>query len=81
MKNLLLTNLIIAIVTDFVICYREWCKVSPMAISRILPGVASLNGCIYVVGGEQESKILANGEFYDPLDDKWCDISSMVIPR
>lgn len=52
-----------------------------MAISRILPGVASLNGCIYVVGGEQESKILANGEFYDPLEDKWCDIASMVIPR
>lgn len=52
-----------------------------MGISRILPGVASLNGCIYVVGGEQESKILANGECYDPLDDKWSQIASMVIPR
>lgn len=60
---------------------REWCKVTPMAISRILPGVASLNGSIYVIGGEQESKILANGECYDPLEDKWTEIASMVVPR
>lgn len=60
---------------------REWCKASPMGISRILPGVATLNGCIYVIGGEQESKILANGECYDPLEDKWSQIASMVIPR
>jgi len=33
-----------------------------MSIERILPGVAALEGLIYVVGGEQESKILANGE-------------------
>lgn len=60
---------------------REWCRVSPMAISRILPGVAALNGRICVVGGEQESKILANGESYDPLEDKWSSISPMVVPR
>ena len=33
-----------------------------MEIERILPGVAALDGLIYVVGGEQESKILADGE-------------------
>jgi actin-binding protein IPP len=38
---------------------------TPMSIERILPGVAALEGLIYVVGGEQESKILANGEVTD----------------
>lgn len=42
-----------------------------MAIGRILPGVAVLNSKIYVVGGEQESQILANGEWYDTQADSW----------
>ena len=37
-----------------------------MRIARILPGVAVLNGRVYVVGGEQESLIMANGEIYNP---------------
>lgn len=37
-----------------------------MEIGRILPGVASLGGKIFVVGGERGSQILANGEVYDP---------------
>lgn len=36
-----------------------------MTVGRILPGVASLRNCIYVVGGELGSQILANGEVYD----------------
>lgn len=38
-----------------------------MTIGRIMPGIAVLHGKIYVVGGELESQILANGELYDPL--------------
>jgi actin-binding protein IPP len=60
---------------------REWCRVSPMGIGRILPGVATLNGRIFVVGGEQESQILANGECYDPREDSWSKVASMVVPR
>lgn len=37
-----------------------------MEIGRILPGVATLGGKIFVVGGERGSQILANGEVYDP---------------
>jgi hypothetical protein len=37
-----------------------------MQIGRILPGVATLGGKIFVVGGERGSQILANGEVYDP---------------
>lgn len=52
-----------------------------MGIKRILPGVTTLNGKIFVVGGEQESQILANGECYDPVSDTWSDIDTMVVPR
>lgn len=37
-----------------------------MGIARIQPGVTTLGGRVYVVGGEQGSQILANGEVYDP---------------
>lgn len=60
---------------------KSWTEVSPMAIRRIMPGVTTLNGKIFVVGGEQESKILANGECYNPISDMWNKIDSMVIPR
>lgn len=49
-----------------------------MGIGRILPGVATLSGRIYVVGGEQESQILANGEVYDPSEDTWTPVAPMV---
>lgn len=49
-----------------------------MCIGRILPGVSTLNGRIYVVGGELESQILANGEMYDPIDDAWTAVAAMV---
>jgi actin-binding protein IPP len=52
-----------------------------MGIGRILPGVATLNGRIFVVGGEQESQILANGECYYPREDSWSKVASMVVPR
>lgn len=50
-------------------------------ILSFLPGVATLGGKMYVVGGEQESKILANGERYDPITDEWTEIASMLTPR
>ena len=37
-------------------------QVTPMKIARILPGIAVLNGRIFVCGGEVDSQILANGE-------------------
>lgn len=46
--------------------FREWEELSPMGIARIQPGVATLGGRVYAVGGEQGSQILANGEVYDP---------------
>ena len=45
-----------------------------MEIGRILPGVVALDGIVFVVGGEQDSQILANGEKYDPLENKWSEV-------
>lgn len=59
--------------------YSKWYTgVNPMEIGRILPGVAALNGKIYVVGGEHECQILADGEAYDPLTNTWTKVASMV---
>lgn len=49
-------------VAKFDIFRREWLEAAPMIIGRIQPGVATLGGKIYVVGGERGSQILANGE-------------------
>ncbi|KAK9503759.1 hypothetical protein O3M35_010250 [Rhynocoris fuscipes] len=64
-------------------CYTSkwYTGVNPMEIGRILPGVAALNGKIYVVGGEHECQILADGEAYDPLTNTWTKVASMVVPR
>lgn len=50
---------------------EAWHQAAPMTIGRILPGIAVLNGLIYVCGGEVDSQILANGEVYDPNEDTW----------
>ena len=58
-----------------------WSQAAPMRIGRILPGIAVLNGLIYVCGGEVESQILASGEVYDPGEDAWAPLAAMAIPR
>ena len=60
---------------------NEWRRVASMDIGRILPGIAILSGQIFVCGGEVDSRILANGEVYDPQDDSWTPISNMMVPR
>ncbi|XP_015598236.1 actin-binding protein IPP [Cephus cinctus] len=59
----------------------EWSEVAPIGIGRVLPGVALLDGKVYVVGGELESCIIANGECYDPRENVWTPIACMVEPR
>ncbi|XP_030767544.1 actin-binding protein IPP isoform X2 [Sitophilus oryzae] len=60
---------------------RKWAKVPDMRVNRLVPGVASLNGYIYVVGGEEGSNILSSCERYDPETKTWTQVASMVIPR
>lgn len=68
-------------VTKYDIYRKEWSEVQPMTIGRILPGVATLGGKIYVFGGEQGSQIIANGEAYDPQTDSWEELSPMNTTR
>lgn len=49
-----------------------------MGIARIQPGVATLGGRVYAVGGEQGSQILANGEVYDPQVSCIVEILSVI---
>ncbi|XP_076232754.1 actin-binding protein IPP [Calliopsis andreniformis] len=59
----------------------QWSEVAPISIGRILPGVASLNGKVYVVGGELELCISATCECYDPRDNVWTSLACMEKPR
>ncbi|CAG9585490.1 unnamed protein product [Danaus chrysippus] len=75
------TDNILSSALKFDLHKREWEELSPMGIARIQPGVASLGGRVYAVGGEQGSQILANGEVYDPQTDKWSYIACMKEAR
>jgi len=60
---------------------EEWTRVASMEIGRILPGIAIISGRIFVCGGEVDSRILANGEVYEPAEDSWSPIAPMMVPR
>jgi actin-binding protein IPP len=60
---------------------REWHKVPDMTVNRLVPGVASLNGHIYVVGGEEGSSILSSCERFEPQTNQWTQVASMVVSR
>jgi len=68
-------------VERFDIFAKQWTQVTPMRIARILPGIAVLNGRVFVCGGEVDSQILANGEIYNPHEDNWSEMAAMTIPR
>lgn len=59
----------------------SWKRVAPLACGRIQPGIALLQGRIFVAGGEVGSEILASAEVYDPIDDTWTQTAPMTVPR
>src|ERR1700732_4925414 len=62
-----------------------WVTKTPMPTPRSGLNTASLNGIIYVAGGEvQDDKYLAAYrafEAYDPASDAWWQLPSMLLPR
>nr|XP_022915944.1 actin-binding protein IPP [Onthophagus taurus]XP_022915945.1 actin-binding protein IPP [Onthophagus taurus] len=60
---------------------KEWTTAPDLIVNRIVPGVATLNGKIYVVGGEQESTSLNSCECYEPDEPCWKSVASMIVPR
>ena len=60
---------------------HQWNPVVSMMNPRSGHGVVSLNGCIYVVGGENDSMIYDTAEFYDPEKGVWNALPPMTTPR
>ena len=59
-----------------------WNFVSPMIERRYRPGVAVLNGKIYVLGGEEGWDHYHDTiECYDPIADKWDLVGEMGSSR
>ncbi|XP_008189737.2 kelch-like protein 3 [Acyrthosiphon pisum] len=49
-----------------------WSSVADMEISRFRPGVAVLDGLLYVMGGEMEEPVVYNTvEIYNPNSNTW----------
>ncbi|XP_044755911.1 actin-binding protein IPP [Coccinella septempunctata] len=65
----------------FDISAKKWIRVPDMSIDRLMPGVATLNGQIYVVGGETYSYVLSSCETYNPLTNQWNHVANMHTPR
>jgi N-acetylneuraminic acid mutarotase len=63
----------------------SWVTKTPMPTARSGLDTATLNGIIYVAGGEvQDDKYLAAFrafEAYDPASDTWWQLPSMLLPR
>uniref|UniRef100_W5LKW1 Intracisternal A particle-promoted polypeptide n=1 Tax=Astyanax mexicanus TaxID=7994 RepID=W5LKW1_ASTMX len=58
-----------------------WTTVSSLHQARSGLGVATLEGMIYVVGGEKDSMIFDCAERYDPVTKQWAAVSSLNFPR
>ncbi|XP_072543166.1 actin-binding protein IPP [Salminus brasiliensis] len=58
-----------------------WTTVSSLHQARSGLGVATLEGMIYVVGGEKDSMIFDCAERYDPVTKQWAAVASLNFPR
>ncbi|XP_017777106.1 PREDICTED: actin-binding protein IPP-like [Nicrophorus vespilloides] len=70
-----------AAVEKFDVFKRAWSRAPDMSVNRIVPGVATLDGRIYAIGGEQETNSLSCGECFDPEENAWTMIANMSVPR
>ena len=61
--------------------HSSWVYVASLNIARSRPGVASLNGKLYAVGGYNGNEHLSSVECYDPKIDQWQLIEAMASPR
>jgi N-acetylneuraminic acid mutarotase len=59
----------------------SWETMSPVPQGRLGPGVAAVNGKIYVIGGTGEGGYLNTNEEYDPATNTWTTKKPMPTPR
>lgn len=68
---------------------NKWSKVPPMKVGRASPAVASADGLLYVIGGDQTHEVnfyraqitISSVERYDPLADTWHDCPPLPESR
>ena len=56
---------------------NKWMMVKPMSTRRKHLGTAVYNGCLYAVGGRDESCELSSAEKYDPVTNEWNTVVAM----
>ena len=68
-------------------CYnistKTWSLIAPMSVSRKFPGVETLSGCVYVIGGADTSptKKHCSVEKYIPNLNQWVSVAPLTTPR
>jgi N-acetylneuraminic acid mutarotase len=60
---------------------NSWTTMADMPTSRLGPGVAVVNGKIYVIGGTGGGGYLNTNEEYDPATNTWVTKKPMPTPR
>jgi N-acetylneuraminic acid mutarotase len=65
----------------------SWIPIANMSLPLVYASAASLNGKLYVVGGEVSQlgpkidRMLATGAVFDPLSNSWSPIANMSVAR
>lgn len=86
MKQFSLLNLILLAFTfffavpSFGLENMRWETVAPSRQSRTEVAVAALDGKIYLMGGFSFLSVTRRVEVYDPLSDRWKEISRLPVP-
>ena len=67
-------------------CYniakKTWSSISPMQFGRKFPGVESLTGRVYAIGGcDTNTSRLHSVETYIPSINQWVSVASLLSPR
>ena len=52
-----------------------------MKTKRCRLGLSGLNGKLYAAGGYDSLNFLSSVERYDPIEDKWDNVSPMIVKR
>ena len=89
MKKLVLLAFVLVLLLTFLVPHAEtaeatedfWETMADMPTGRLGPGVAVVNGKIYVIGGINVGGFLNTNEEYDPATDTWATKKPMPTPR
>jgi N-acetylneuraminic acid mutarotase len=85
-RSLVIVFIISFYVSTFLVPHAEavensWTTMADMPTSRLGPGVAVVNGKIYVIGGTGGGGYLNTNEEYDPATNTWVTKKPMPTPR